>query len=158
MRYSLHVIALTLCLSACGPEVPALCETDHGLRFYGFDDGSELPPMWTCEEIRAVENYVVERLPQLSALEIGKFKMYMTNADKDPWGRSVAGYAHCQSATIMVWFSKRPAVSSFPHELVHAMQGCQTPLPIDEGFDEDHSNWKRSGIEAVLAGVATAFP
>lgn len=71
----------------------------------------------------------------------------------DPYGRSVCGLAWCQYGVVEVgtpahW--QHWSRSALPHELVHVMQGCDTPGEIDKGMDDEHSNWERLGINEAL--------
>jgi hypothetical protein len=79
----------------------------------------------------------------------------------DPWGRlykgepmMIGGFTNCTTKTIVIGLG----VSVYPHEVMHAIQGCFTPEPIDEGLDEMHSNWNRDGFYADIDAIAARHP
>lgn len=69
------------------------------------------------------------------------------NYELDWYGtkHNVSGHTVCALKYMVIgrpqsgnWFN-----SALAHELLHAMQGCESPKPIDEGQDEAHANWVR---------------
>lgn len=96
---------------------------------------------------------VAEGLPGLERGRLNGFAVY-TDAHETFFsnGVRVGGWCSCRARVIVVgtpgdgvW-----ARSALVHELFHAMQGCDAPLPVDDGLDADHANWHRDGLFAAL--------
>ena len=76
-----------------------------------------------------------------------------THADGSPqW---VAGQTYCWQKLIIISTPLFPTLhwSSLVHELIHAMQHCESVLPVDSGSDEAHANWYRDEIYQSLERV-----
>lgn len=76
----------------------------------------------------------------------------------DPYGRAVCGLSWCnyrytEVGTPAHWQHWR--TSTLAHELVHVIQGCETPGEIDPGMDRAHANWNRLGISDALQALET---
>ena len=72
--------------------------------------------------------------------------------------RRWAGWAECDLRRIQFhageesW--RKAQDTSFAHELIHIAQFCTTPLPVDKGRDQDHSNWDRDGFYDAIHSIS----
>lgn len=156
---TLLIAAVTL-FFACSPCKP----TQNGIVFIGlypsypegkYPAGGKYPAAWTCEIIQSIETTMVAELPQYNPKRLEGWELGLAerNIPTDPWGRKVAGYTLCPTKTMVVWDTDYPKLSSFAHELGHALQYCESKKPVDEGLDEDHSDWHREGIFQAIDKV-----
>jgi hypothetical protein len=84
----------------------------------------------------------------------------------DPWNRinpntgermNISGITDCISRVIEVGTPKNNdwRYSSIVHELFHAIQKCDAPLPSDRPEDDMHANWVRDNIYQSIDRVNT---
>lgn len=74
---------------------------------------------------------------------------------QQPSGRWVYGETACWFATMQFGGTVPLGEGSFSHELAHAIQRCDAPLPMDDPKSPDHPNWHRAGIYDSLARANT---
>lgn len=140
------MLVLGLLGASCTSCNVGYCHTLEGMRFTGAVDGSMPNPISWCEENQHIENYMVSYMGHGENLKRYNIFYHSVGSWKDPWGRAVGGYTICVTGEMHVGTGKEV----YAHEMAHALQSCQSPLPIDESTDIDHSNWYRDGIfEAI---------
>lgn len=119
------------------------------------------------KQLREAETALLYSLARHSKLDLGqgcaalaglKVHTRATPCWTDQYGRSVCGLSWCQYGVVEVgtpphW--PHWSRSTLTHELVHVMQGCNTPGEVDPGMDDDHSNWERLGINEALRQLET---
>jgi hypothetical protein len=154
---------LALLLIGCAPFAPAVFETRCGLVYRGDVESNpaNLDPTFDFEEVQTSEDLAIA-YGLVKCEQIGGYSLY---SRPDHWvplgwtdGRKVAGTSYCNKL-----FQPRIEVSMkhhhvLLHELHHAAQGCDAPNPIDEGTDDAHSNWNRTGAyERIQRGGEYMF-
>jgi hypothetical protein len=113
-----------------------------------------------CVDYARVETELLERLPVAGACETWR----NTTAEAMPGresvhlGRRVEGWSDCVWGALY-FHADYPRFwrTAFAHELVHIAQRCETPQPVDEHRDADHSNWSRDGIAKALLDTQDVF-
>lgn len=151
-------------LVGCGPA--PYCITSLGVEVTGMYMTAKPieAPGYTCQDFDTVEAEITALLPDNPAMNIdwSRVKGYRLSVHPErKWievfGRSVAGFTNCPLMYLEIGTSDpHVARSAYTHELLHAAQGCYTPLPTDDGLDRDHSNWNRDGLynaTNVVAGM-----
>ncbi len=170
MHVYLRIASATL-LVACGstePNTRVFCTTPCGLSIAAAN-GS---PQWQCEDYAALEQELIAqtKLPVCRANK-GSVAWEMPGFSTVVGGIKASGWTECNLDRIMFHtgdgfvFSDRdarymrrgPEDSAFTHELVHLAQGCVSPLPVDEGSNEGHSNWRRDGLFKLIEDVNSAI-
>lgn len=68
----------------------------------------------------------------------------------DDWDRQVSGLTYCFQSRVYIGTGVF-GINAYTHEIAHIAQGCNSPLPVDEHSDADHSNWIRDGIYDTIA-------
>ncbi len=63
--------------------------------------------------------------------------------------RVIVGLTDCGTRTMQI-NNVDPGVSSFPHEIVHAMQNCRTGQESTRKEDYQHEGWFDAGIVAGI--------
>jgi hypothetical protein len=162
------IAALALLLVGCGPTrqfdpsdwsvCGAVAIGDRATGERSWLDGSQL---------REAESALLFELQRHSKLDtrqacasLAGMQIYTRDTPcwTDPYGRSVCGLTWCNYNVMEIgtpahWQNWQS--STLPHELVHAMQRCETPGDIDPGLDDAHSNWARLGVGAALQALET---
>ena len=157
MRYFL----LAALLFSCGPTPQAHCVTTQGVRFMGMYPSNEWvdPEKWSCEIFEYSQNRLVYALlndggtyRNLDTDRLKGVEVWLHEGEwwTDEYKRDISGVTYCETKFVLIGNANNPRISAFPHELVHVMQGCNSPLPIDEGSDIDHSDWKRDGLYSAI--------
>jgi len=165
MRFALILgIMLTGCIG-CSPRnglISTMCGAalvvdDHpypaSMQYASFRPEDQL--LWTQEDLDNAETTAIVHLNDLPTLMSGD---HLCNRLRtvtiiqepnsvwiDPWRRDVAGMTECDLSRIYIGTGPYRD-NAYAHELAHLAQNCNSPLPIDEHLDYDHSNWNRDGI------------
>ena len=128
---------------------PVLCYTDNNIRVFGCVDASCTD--YSCGRLSKIENEIRPFFPnEFNNLKGYGIWLYNSESFQDYWGRSVGGYTQCESKEMVIGIGR----TVYAHELIHAMQKCSAPLPIDEGSDRDHSNWLRDSYYQIIEEVS----
>lgn len=144
-------------LFACGTPAPkqVFCSTPCGLHI-----AANQQPKFACEDYIAVENAMLRDdaiLPHSCETWKGAIAWEMSGESSVLNGRKVAGWAECDNRRFMfhVGGELRTGVTmtAFVHEALHLAQHCESPPPIDEGQDWQHSNWTRDGLSDMSQRV-----
>jgi len=107
-----------------------------------------MPERWSCESLQLAEDVFLETFSDMHPNACKNVPSYLYFASTDEFmhaGESVAGLAVCHMAQVQL-SALPPHESAYAHEMVHLMQKCDSPMPVDEGLTHDHSDWNRSGI------------
>ena len=94
------------------------------------------------ENCRNLQGYNVYTKPP------GAFQL-LTSKGAIEW---VLGYTTCWQKLIVVSApeNKMWRRSALVHELIHAIQKCEAPRPVDPDGDPDHANWHRDNIYGAI--------
>ena len=168
----IRILTAIILLSACGSsESKTFCATPCG-AFIAAANGT---PQYPCSDYRKIESFLIlelsdkipnacSRLSGLTAWELPGFSTRLggTLGGKESWA---SGWAECANRKVMFhtgngymfvddYERKRNTWNTaFTHELVHAAQNCESPMPVDPGRDPSHSNWSRDGLEKSIFNV-----
>lgn len=153
-------IALLL-LTGCMPVAPTLFESRCGLAFKGDFEGKpeQLDPTFDLEELQTSEDMSIA-YGLVKCEQMRGYSVFTRPGSWYPpgWDRKVAGTAYCNhlfGAHIVLSTAHNHVLL---HELHHVAQGCDAPNPIDEGADDSHSNWYRTGAyERIQRGGEYLF-
>jgi hypothetical protein len=149
-------LPLVLVATACSPPGEARFTTTCGVTYRGdatFDASLE-DPTFDLEELQTSEDLAIA----YGLVRCEQLKGYSVYTRPTKWQRPfletgknyISGLAYCNAM-----FGLRIEVSlTTPHVLLHefhhAAQGCNPPMPIDDGLEYTHSNWNRSGANARI--------
>lgn len=158
-------LLLLLSVAGCVHVGPVLFRTPCGMQVRGFADrDGGLPSEWTQASLAEAEARTLAMLAKYSTDPrtrdaCGKLKGWNIYPERtrdfvDIYGRKVAGITNC-SKDLSIAGRGDPRRWALPHELVHAVQRCWTPAPIDPGETADHSNWTRDGLRRVVDYMET---
>lgn len=150
-------LALLLFASGCGvvSQNPVFCQTPCGLSIAA----ANRKPQFSCEDYAKLEAAAVASIPlPICAAFRGAMAWEMPEFSTVVGGVNAAGWTECDHSRFLFHtgngylfkddFSHPRAVwqTAFAHEAVHLAQGCDAPLPVDEGWTEAHANWVRDGL------------
>lgn len=146
--YMCKYLVLFIFLTSCGlPECKLKSELN--LCIYeeyndGRDAGVEIE--WTQEEFDVWEKVFIKHTGMNSLkLPYTVKDMRVTHWFSDFNQAFVIGETFCLGR--QMWINNVSLNrSSITHEMFHVIQDCWSPLPVDKGADESHSNWIRDGI------------
>ena len=112
----------------------------------------------SAEDYQRSEDELSARLPGTCAAWNGTTAVALTGRESVHNGRRVEGWTDCPTKTLY-FHAGYPRFwrTAFTHELVHVAQNCETPLPVDEHRDVDHSDWTRHGYAKTLLDVQEVF-
>ena len=146
-----------LLMAGCGAAVqsPAFCQTPCGLSIAA----ANRQPQFSCEDYTKLEAAIVKEIPLPVCRSLkGVMAWEMPGFSSNIGGVNASGWTECSLARFSFHtgngylfkddFSRPRAVwqTAFAHEAVHVAQGCEAPLPVDEGWTEAHANWVRDGL------------
>jgi len=142
-----RLLALALLVSACAPPQYV---TTCGVALVG--------ESVDAADYQRSEDELSARLPGACASWSGTTAVAMPGRESLHNGRHVEGWTDCPTATVYFHAGySRFWRTAFTHELVHIAQRCDSPLPIDEHRDVDHSDWTRHGYARALLDVQEVF-
>jgi hypothetical protein len=158
------MVAVGVMAAGCGQsQDPVFCTTPCGLSIAA----ENRKPQFACDDYTKVEAALVDTLPQMPVCRQmrGNIAWELPGFTSILGGRKVAGWTECNMNRLMFHtgdgfvfedrdptFLRRAWNTAFAHEAVHLTQGCDAPLPVDEGWDVGHANWVRAGLfDAVEA-------
>jgi hypothetical protein len=151
----------SLVFFSCNPmDHEAFCVTSLGLKYMGeWPTGNYIfRNDYSCEYFESAQNKLIASFNapiNLKGLDIKRLKdveIWVRPADwwVDEFQREVAGVSYCYAGFFQINSAPFAIQSSFAHEMVHILQGCNSPLPIDKHSDKDHSNWYRDGFYEAI--------
>lgn len=159
MRFLLAVIFLSGCTGVA--DFPTRYVTACGMLYKGTSPyGDAMEPLGKAEVDHAVA-VGLDALSRVSAIPLSfdamcarleGYELLTTPTTfklTQPHGYSgwVAGATNCSwSAMEISVNADLPLLTTLTHEMAHAVQDCRSPLPVDEGVDSWHSDWKRDHI------------
>lgn len=150
-------LAALLLLAGCGAATqnPFFCATPCGLHIAAANH----QPQFSCEDYTKLEAAIVKEIPLPVCRSFkGVMAWEMPGFSSNIGGVNASGWTECSLARFSFHtgngylfkddFSRPRAVwqTAFAHEAVHVAQGCEAPLPVDEGWTEAHANWVRDGL------------
>jgi hypothetical protein len=141
-------ILLALLLTGCstGP----ICITDYGMGFMGYPDGTPPDVTWSCSRINDIESKMVDYMGDYKLLKGYSIYLHPVDSWTDDFGRRVGGYTACGTKQMHIGLGQE----AIAHEIAHALQNCNAPLPIDDGMDIDHADWLRDRIYLQIEKVS----
>lgn len=145
----MRFLPLLLMLSCAG--MPTVYTTTCGLEFRGEVSTGVLGTL-NAEEVQFLETTAIS-LGLVNCEQLRGYGIY-THPTKwrewnDPEGFYRSGSAFCNNVLPRIEVDQRyPAV--ILHEVHHIAQGCWSPFPIDQGEDETHADWTRTGARKAI--------
>lgn len=143
------LLATALTLSACGQVETFSCTSDRGVIFVGFEFPAKMSLNLSCDRFKRQEDAIVSMMGTLgNPYLLAGYKIWVRPEYSwiDDFGRGVGGYTLCPIKEIHIGLENQV----FAHEIAHALQNCNPPLPIDEGLDRDHADWTRDRIFQMI--------
>lgn len=153
MRILLLMAALVF--AACGPTRDIICETKCGTQmvalppdyFYPADDAH-----WSCPELQRAEDTLLPLVVGKYPKACDKLKVqiaFQPSAAWEFWGTEVAGVTYCPLGVVELG-NLDMRISAYPHEMLHVLQGCFSPPPLDPDRDIAHADWDRNGFQGII--------
>jgi hypothetical protein len=158
----LRTLALLLLVSCSGvqPTIDRACN----VRAAGDWDDRFAPSNLTQSDVAAAVGRAIDAATLTTDIKLadqtencrnlGGLNVYTKRqAVFDLWGVKVAGFTNCGLGIIVV---STPETGDFIHhgalihELMHALQCCESTKPVDPLTDDQHANWARDGIYSAI--------
>jgi len=132
---------------------PAVWQTRCGLKFQDAVNAGD----YTLENVQGIEDLAIS----MGLVSCTNIKGYALIVRPDVWTlpedpRKRSGSAFCNTLYPRIEVAEPfwgPQSNALAHELHHVEQRCASTFPVDQGSDETHGDWYRSGAYKKLSEI-----